>query len=106
MQAAPLSRRQRREVTSDYEDRWNGIDYEDEDDWEFGSRMNPAGSRIEALTKELSLQWQQTRSYWSDAKSQEFEQKYLQELFSSVDRTMVVIEQLDKLLSKIRRDCE
>ncbi len=68
--------------------------------------MNPGGSRLEALTRELRLQWQQTREYWSDQKSREFEQKYLQELFTSVDRTVTVIEQLDKILSKIKRDCE
>ncbi len=68
--------------------------------------MNASGSRLEALTRELRLQWQQTRQYWDDNKSREFEQKYLQELFAGVDRTVTVIEQLDKLLSKIKRDCE
>lgn len=51
-------------------------------------------------------QWQHTREYWRDAKSTEFEHKYLDELFSSVDKAVGVIEQLDKLLNKIRRDCE
>jgi hypothetical protein len=68
--------------------------------------MNAVGSRLSAITKDLWLQWQQTREYWQDAKSEEFEKKYLEELVSSVDKTVSVIDQLDKLTSKIRSDCE
>ncbi len=68
--------------------------------------MNAAGSRLEALTKELRVQWQQTKVSWNDAKALEFEQKFLVELFSTVDKTVGVIEQIDKLMSKIRKDCE
>jgi uncharacterized protein (UPF0335 family) len=68
--------------------------------------MNANAARIGAITKELWAQWQDTKSYWKDAKSQEFEHKFLEELVSSVDKTVTVIEQLDKLISRIRRDCE
>ncbi len=68
--------------------------------------MNAAGSRLEALTKELRVQWQQTKVYWNDAKALEFEQRFLVELFATVDKTVGVIEQIDKLMSKIRKDCE
>ncbi len=68
--------------------------------------MSASGSRLSAITKELWLQWQHTRDFWQDAKSLEFEHKYLQELMSSVDKTVTVIDQLDKLLAKIKSDCE
>lgn len=68
--------------------------------------MNANGTRLTAITKELWAHWQQTRHYWRDAKSEQFEHKYLEELVSSVDKTVTVIEQLDKLISKIRKDCE
>ncbi len=68
--------------------------------------MNASGQRLAALTKELRLQWLQTRESWMDAKSAEFDQKYMQELFASVERSMNAIEQLDKLTSQIRKDCE
>jgi len=68
--------------------------------------MNAHGSRLSAITKELWLQWQQTREYWQDAKSEEFERKFLEELMSSVDKTVAVIEELDKLTSRIKSDCE
>ena len=68
--------------------------------------MNSSGTRLAALTKELSVEWQHTRESWRDAKSDEFDRKYMQELFSSVDKSLGVIEQLDKLLTRIRKDCE
>jgi thymidylate synthase len=63
-------------------------------------------NRLDAITRELWSQWQQTREYWRDAKSTEFERQYLLELRSSVDSTVGVIEKLDKLLTKIKHDCE
>jgi hypothetical protein len=68
--------------------------------------MNANGSRLSGITRDLWGQWQQTKAYWRDAKAQEFENRYLAELLSSVDKTVGVIEQLDKLLQKIRKDCE
>ena len=68
--------------------------------------MSASGARLEALTKDLRVQWQQTKEYWVDAKSHEFEHKFLDELFASVDRAVRVIEQLDKLILKIKKDCE
>jgi hypothetical protein len=63
-------------------------------------------SRLSALTKDLWLQWHDTRNYWRDAKAEEFEKKYLSELFYGVDRTITVMEKLDELLTKVRKDCE
>ena len=68
--------------------------------------MNANASRLSGLTKELSRNWQQTREHWQDAKSLEFEHKYLEELVASVEKTVTVIEQLDKLITRIRKDCE
>ena len=68
--------------------------------------MSAYGGRIAALTKDLWGRWQQTRESWSDAQSLEFERHYLQELNVSVDKTVAVIEQLDKLLARIKKDCE
>ncbi len=70
--------------------------------------MSMAGSkaRLVGLTKELSLKWDETKNYWRDAKAQEFERKYLQELFIGIDKSVTIVEKLDELLKKIRKDCE
>jgi len=68
--------------------------------------MSGAGQRIGALTKDLVNRWQQTRESWRDDKALEFERQYIEELTSGVDKAMQVIDQLDKLMAKIRSDCE
>jgi len=70
--------------------------------------MNLSGNknRLVALTKELSNRWEDTKNHWRDAKSQEFEQRYMTELFANVDKTVTVMEKLNELLTKVRNDCE
>ena len=68
--------------------------------------MNANATRLSGITKDLWGKWQQTRADWRDSKAQEFEEKYLAELMVTVGKTVAVIEQLDKLLQKIRKDCE
>jgi hypothetical protein len=68
--------------------------------------MSAYSNRLAAVTKELWTHWQETREYWQDARAIEFEQQYLSELLSSVDRSVFAMEELDKLLTKIRKDCE
>lgn len=70
--------------------------------------MSMAGSksRLAGATKELSLKWEQTKNYWRDQKSAEFEHKFLQELFADVDKTIIIVDKLDELLKKVRSDCE
>ncbi len=63
-------------------------------------------ARLAAITKELSARWDETKERWRDAKCDEFQRKYMDELFASVDTSLGVIEQLDKLAAKIRSDCE
>lgn len=64
------------------------------------------GSRLVTITKDLNNQWQQTRETWRDAKGLEFQHDYLEELSANVDRALSVIEALDKIITKIRSDCE
>jgi hypothetical protein len=70
--------------------------------------MSLSGSknRLVAITKELSNRWDETKNYWRDAKSQEFEQRYMTELFANVDKTVTVMDKLNELLIKVRNDCE
>ena len=73
-----------------------------------GPQMSMSGnkSRLVGLTREISAQWAETKNYWRDAKSQEFEQRYMTELFANVDRTVTILEKLEEVLKKVRSDCE
>jgi hypothetical protein len=68
--------------------------------------LSATKSRLAAVTKELALHWGETKNYWRDAKAQEFERRYIQELGIRVDKAVAVIEKLDALLEKIKKDCE
>jgi hypothetical protein len=63
-------------------------------------------SKLVAGAKELNLRWEETRNYWKDAKCEEFDRRYMQELLGRVERAAMVMEKLDELITKIRKDCE
>ena len=64
------------------------------------------GKVIVAATKELAVRWAETKQFWQDSKSREFEHKFLDDLFASVDEAAPVFDQLDRLVNRIREDCE
>ena len=68
--------------------------------------LNARKARLVAITKELSNRWDETKNYWRDAKCQEFEQRYMAELFANVDKTITVMEKLNEVVTKVRNDCE
>jgi hypothetical protein len=70
--------------------------------------MNLGGQRAKlvGLAKDLINEWDRTRTHWQDARSAEFERRYIEELRARVDKTSSVIQQLDVLLAKVRSDCE
>jgi hypothetical protein len=68
--------------------------------------ISSSGNMLRTITKDLSVRWEQTKQSWRDAKSVEFEQKYLIELFGSVERAVGYFDQLDTLVTRIRKDCE
>ena len=68
--------------------------------------LSGSRSRLAGVTRELAARWRETRDHWSDAKSQEFERRFLSELWPNVDRALGAMEELDQLLEKVKRDCE
>ena len=68
--------------------------------------LNGNKSRLTGLTKEISLRWAETKSHWHDAKSAEFDQRFMTELFPRLNKATNTIEKLEELFKKIRKDCE
>ena len=70
--------------------------------------MNLSGNkgRLTGLTREISLRWSETKEHWRDARSEEFDRRFMQELNASVSRTVMIVDKLDELLKKVRSDCE
>ena len=61
---------------------------------------------INKSVRELNVSWQQCKNYWHDAKAREFEDKYITPLPDAVTAASSIIDEIDKILTKIRRDCE
>ena len=68
--------------------------------------MTGSNNRLMALTKELRVEWDQTKQYWNDAKSNEFERRYLDDLFAAVNQALTNIDTLERIITKIRNECE
>jgi hypothetical protein len=68
--------------------------------------MTGSSNRLTGLTKELRVEWDNTKQYWNDAKSAEFEKRFLDELLTGVNQAVNNIETLERILKKIRDDCE
>ena len=68
--------------------------------------LSVSKTRLATITRDLSNHWHQTKDYWHDEKSLEFERQYIELLTNNVEKAMTVIDDLDKLLTKIRNDCE
>jgi hypothetical protein len=68
--------------------------------------MSGNSAKLNALTRDLANKWKETKNHWRDAKADEFERQYIEELLNNVDKAAGVMEQLDKLVAKIKHDCE
>jgi hypothetical protein len=62
--------------------------------------------RLVGLTRDISLEWAETKNYWRDVKSEEFDRRFMAELAAYVNRAVLVLEQMEELLKKVRSDCE
>lgn len=68
--------------------------------------VNASKGRLVGLTREISVQWEETRNHWRDAKSEEFDRRFMNQLDHHVSRAVAVVDQLDEILRKVRSDCE
>lgn len=65
-----------------------------------------SASNLMQAAKDLAAEWHRTQESWRDAKAREFEEKYLEQLPGHIARTTRVMEEIDALLRKVRKDCE
>jgi hypothetical protein len=68
--------------------------------------LNHSKGRLVGLSRELLRTWQDTQDAWRDEKGREFDKVYMQPLLDSVDHAAAAIEDLDKMLKRLRQDCE
>ena len=65
-----------------------------------------SASNLSRATQDLVLEWQETKTRWRDVKSREFEERFLEKLADHVSKVRPVMDEIDTLLNKVRKDCE
>ncbi len=65
-----------------------------------------AASHLEAAWRDLAAAWQSTTDDWRDAKSAEFEARFLEHLPGLIASARQAMEDIDVLLRKMHHDCE
>jgi hypothetical protein len=68
--------------------------------------VNGSAANLAQTMKELKIEWERVGGYWRDAKRQEFEERYLEQLPNDVTRAALVIKEIATVLEKVRKDCE
>ncbi|MBM3847389.1 MAG: hypothetical protein FJ405_14050 [Verrucomicrobia bacterium] len=70
--------------------------------------MSLAGNRarIDALTRGILREWQNSREHWRDTRSDEFNARYMEELASAAAAASSALDQLETLVQQIKHDCE
>ncbi len=68
--------------------------------------LSSTKARLAALTRDIELRWDETRTCWRDAKSDQFDKHYMIELSAEVARAVEAINALDRLITEVRHDCE
>ena len=68
--------------------------------------MTGAKNQLLGLTKQLRADWEDASQSWTDAKSLEFDKRFLGELMAAVNQAVVNIDALERVISQVRHDCE
>lgn len=65
-----------------------------------------SAANLSQSVQDIMIQWRHTTTYWRDAKSREFELRFVEHLPDLVMKAKTVIEEIDMILRKARKDCE
>ncbi len=67
--------------------------------------LNSGRTRLQGALKELQVRWDQVQAKWDDRNSERFSRRHLQPLEPKIRNAMNAMENMDTILSKVRRDC-
>ncbi len=68
--------------------------------------LHNSRGRLIGISREPQKEWNETKEVWRDRKGREFDRDYMQPLMDAVDNASHAIDDLDKILRKLREDCE
>jgi len=62
--------------------------------------------KLTKSTKVILQSWDQVKTRWRDSRQREFEKDFIETLPDDISAAIRVIEEIDKILTRARRDCE
>ena len=62
--------------------------------------------QLSKLMRDLSLHWHETKMNWQDARSREFEQRFLEPLEADLKTAVAAMDQMSGLLNRLYTECE
>ena len=65
--------------------------------------LKASKAKLARASKDIATQWQEVRAHWRDQKAQQFETEYIAPLPDSISSAVVIIDELDNVLRKIRK---
>ena len=68
--------------------------------------LKASKAKLSRAGKDISSQWQEAREAWRDQKAAQFEREYIAQLPDSISSAVAIIDELDNVLAKIKKNCE
>lgn len=63
-------------------------------------------TQLQDATKELLFRWERTRQNWSDQKSHEINEEFIEPLKPRVRATLAALARVGGVIGQARRECE
>ena len=61
-----------------------------------------SSAKIKLSAKDLNIIWQQTKTFWKDEKSRQFEEKFMAPLSAEIKKTETALDTIGAILNRIR----
>ena len=72
--------------------------------WQMG--MAEGQADIVRAGRDLENRWREMRRFWNDAAAAAFEARFVAPLLQDARRALAAMDQMNRILTQLRRDCE
>ncbi|MBN1766295.1 MAG: hypothetical protein JW860_13630 [Sedimentisphaerales bacterium] len=67
--------------------------------------VNEAYAKLNRASKDLFVEWSQTKSLWRDKTCRQFEKQFIEPLERELLKSGQALEQIDAVLQRIQHEC-
>ena len=68
--------------------------------------LKASKAKLARATRDLTMRWEQTRGTWRDQQAEKFERTFMAPLPDNISSAVLIIDELDQVLNKIKKSCE